>query len=57
MRDDTRPTAAGTTGEPYNSNSFMRGLLDVCQIPLPPFFGIRYPGSQKPVPSEYFPIQ
>jgi hypothetical protein len=42
----------------YNSNSFMRGLLNVCGLLPPPSFftNATFPGAGKPVPPEYFPI-
>jgi alpha-tubulin suppressor-like RCC1 family protein len=39
----------------YNSNSFMRALLELQGIVPPPFFTtFRFPGSSKPVPTIYF---
>lgn len=51
--------AASTDG--FNSNSFLRGLLQAASVPLPEFpfayLGDLFPGWNKPVPALYFGVQ
>ena len=58
---DYEPTP-GTSTDGYNSNSYLRGLLQAADLQLPTFpfiFGDSplFPGWFKPVPAIYFGVQ